>query len=206
MCFSKEELKMQKILHVIPFICLCIFQVSEAELCASSEVSEGTAINFINKMVNEALDIVNSNGASDSEKRKKLSECINKYLDINRTAQAVFSPLGYKDLSIEDKKKVNEYLKKYLIRFYAGEGKLSAMVNAKLSGDPVAEQKGNDFAVTTQFEKNSTPSAKIVWVTDGEKVFYVEVEGINQIITLRSEMQAAVGSGTLMEYINNKTK
>lgn len=195
---------MYKPLHIIFFLCLCIFQVNGTKVCAVSD-DKGKAVNFIKKTVTEALDIVNNNGASDDEKRKKLSECINKYLDIDRTAQAVFSPLGYKDLSEEDKKKVNEYLKKHLIRFYAGEGKLSAMVNAKLSSDPTAEQKGNDFAVTTQFEKNSAPSATIVWVTTGsEKVFYVEVEGINQIITLRSEMQAAVGSGSLMDYINKK--
>ncbi len=196
---------MQKLLHVISFICLCIFPVGGSEVCANTEVGEGTAISFINKMVNEALDIVNNNGASENEKRKKLSECINKYLDIDRITKAVFSQMGYKDLSEEDKQKVKNYLKKYLLRFYAGEGKLSAMMNAKLSGEVVAEKKDDiDFSVTTQFEKNSSPALKIIWVTDGKKVYYVEIEGINQIITLRSEMQTAVGSGTLMEYINKQ--
>jgi len=196
---------MQKLLYVISFICLCIFLVGGTKVYAGAVVSEGAAaISFIDKMANEALDIVNNNTASENTKRKELSEYINRYLDINRAAPAIFSPLGYNDLSEEDKEKVKNFLKKYLIRFYAGEGKLSAMVNAKLSGDPVAEQRGNDFAVTTKFEKNSTPSATIVWVTDGKKVYYVEIEGINQIITLRSEMKSAVGSDTLMEYINKK--
>jgi ABC-type transporter MlaC component len=206
--FSSEKLKMQKILYIIPFICLCIFPTAEA--------SEKEAVDFIGKLVNEALGIVNSANKSDDEKREELSKCVNKYLDIDRTAKAVFARLGYnnkvggkhKVLSEEDKQKVREYLKQYLVRFYAGEGKLSAMMNAKLSGKLVAEKKGNDtdFAVTTQFEKDSSPSIKIVWVTDGKKVFYVEIEGINQIITLRSEMEAAVGSGTLMDYINGQNK
>lgn len=201
---------MRKFLHIIPFICLCIFPV------AGGEVSTETAAEFIEKLVNDALEIVNHKDMSDDEKRKRLSECVNKHLDIERITKAVFSRLGYnnkeggkhKVLSEDDKKKVREYLKEYLIRFYAGEGKLSAMVNAKLSGKVVSEKKGNDkdFSVTTQFEKDSSPSVKIVWVTDGEKVFYVEIEGINQIITLRSEMESAVGSGTLMEYINSKKR
>lgn len=195
---------MQKILYIIPFICLCIFSVDGGEVWANEEISERDAADFINKVVGRALGIVNNDGASDEEKRKQLSECINEYLDVDRITKAVFSPMGYKDLSEEDKQKVKNYLKKYLLRFYAGEGKLSAMIHAKLLKYPVSEQKEKDFAVTTQFEKNSTPSAKIVWVTDGRKVFYVEIEGINQIITLRSEMKNAVGSHALMEYINSQ--
>ena len=76
------------------------------------------------------------------------------------------------------------------------------MMNSKLRGTPVAEPKGSDFAVITQFMKNSAPSIEIIWVTNRQKIYYVEIEGINQLITLRSEMQAAVGSGALMDYIN----
>lgn len=211
-------------LHVISFICLCIFPVVGGlpceiskmgeEPCEISKKGEKEASAFIKKLVDEALAIVNQGNASDDVKRQQLSECINKYLDIERITKAVFSRLGYnnkdggerKALPEEDKQKVREYLKQYLIRFYAGEGKLSAMVNAKISGQLIAEKKGNDkdFSVTTQFEKGSSPSIKIIWVTDGKKVFYVEIEGINQIITLRSEMEAAVGSGTLMDYINKQ--
>lgn len=195
---------MQKLIHIISFLCVCIFQAVWGGACeASSGVNEQAAAAFIGKMVNESLNIVNNSSSSDEKKRKELSKSINKYLDIDRIAKAVFSPKGYKDLSEGDQQKVKEYLKKYLIRFYASEGKLSAMMNSKLSGEPVAEKKDDgDFAVTTQFEKNSSPALKIVWVTDGKKVFYVEIEGINQIITLRSEMDTAIGSGTLMEYIN----
>ena len=56
----------------------------------------------------------------------------------------------------------------------------------------------------SQFEKNSSPAIKIVWITNGQKVFYVEIEGINQIITLRAEMKGKIGSGTLMDYINKQ--
>ncbi len=55
----------------------------------------------------------------------------------------------------------------------------------------------------TNFKKGSS-TVEIVWITNGQKVFYVEIEGINQIITLRSEMGAAVGSDTLMDYINRQ--
>lgn len=198
MFFSKEELKMQKILYTIPFICLCIFPA------VGEDANKETAIIFIKKIVNEALNIVNNKGTSDEKKRKKLSECINRYLDIDRITKAVFSPLGYKNLSEDEKGQVRAYLKKYLIRFYAGEGKLSAMVNAALSGDPVAKPNGNDFTVTTQFKKNESPSVDIAWITDTKKVYYVEIEGINQITTLRSEMKASVGNGTLMSYINSQ--
>ena len=76
------------------------------------------------------------------------------------------------------------------------------MLNASLLNAPITKARGNDFAVTTQFTKNSLPSVKIVWVTDGKKIYYIEVDDINQIITLRSEIQSAVGSDTLMAYIN----
>jgi ABC-type transporter MlaC component len=185
---------------------VCIFSVGGAKIFAEAEIDEKAAADFINGVVNESLEIVNNNGASDENKRKELSECINTHLDIERITKSVFAPLGYKDLSEAEKKQVQNYLKKQLISFYAGEGKLSAMVNAKLSSNPVAEKKGNDFAVTTKFEKNSNPSTTIVWVTNGKKVYYVEIEGINQIITLRSEMQAAVGPRRLMDYINDQTK
>ena len=50
--------------------------------------------------------------------------------------------------------------------------------------------------------KKDTSSVEIIWITNGEKVFYVKIAGFNQIITLRAEMKEAVGSGTLMDYIN----
>ncbi len=190
---------MLKIFHIIPFICLCIFPVAGAEV--SSEVA---AAGFIEKLVNDALGIVNHSGMSEDEKRKGLSECVNKDLDIDRITQAVFAPLGYKDLSDEDKEKVKEFMKKYLVDFYAGEGKLSAMVNAKLSGKLVAAPKEKDFSVKTNFKKDSS-SVEIVWITDGQRVYYVEIAGFNQITTLRSEMKSAVGTGTLMEYINKRS-
>ena len=187
---------MRKFLHIIPFICLCIFPV------AGEEDSSG-AVNFVNKLVNEALEIVNHSDLSDDDKRQRLSECINKYLDIDRIAKAVFSPLGYNNLSPEDKEKVKKFMKKELIRFYAGEGKLSAMVNAELSGKLFAEPEAKDFAVKTNFKKDSS-SVEIIWITDGLKVFYVKIAGFNQITTLRSEMKGKVGSGDLMEYINKQ--
>ena len=192
---------MQKMLHVISFICLCIFPVVGEDTC---ETSINGASGFIGKLVDEALEIVNKGNASDDVKRQQLSECINKYLDIDRITKSVFTPFGYKDLREDEKQKVRDYLKKYLITFYAGEGKLSAMVNAKLSGQLATEKKDNDFAVISQFEKNSSPAIKIVWITNGQKVFYVEIEGINQIITLRAEMKGKIGSGTLMDYINKQ--
>ncbi len=197
---------MQKILYVISFICLCIFPAIGGETCETTKNDKKEATSFIKNLVDEALAIVNQSKASDDVKRQQLSECINKYLDIDRITKSVFVPFGYKDLRDDEKQKVRDYLKKYLLTFYAGEGKLSAMVNAKLSGQLITEKKDNDFAVISQFEKNSSPAIKIVWITNCQKVFYVEIEGINQIITLRAEMKGNIGSGTLMDYINNQTK
>jgi ABC-type transporter MlaC component len=195
---------MQKMLYVISFICLCIFPAIGGDTCETTKNGEKEASAFIKGLVDEALEIVNKGSASDDLKRQQLSECINKYLDIDRITKSVFAPFGYKDLTEDEKQKVRDYLKKYLITFYAGEGKLSAMVNARLSGQLAAEKKDNDFAVISQFEKNSSPAIKIVWITNGQKVFYVEIEGINQIITLRAEMKGKIGSGTLMDYINKQ--
>lgn len=186
---------------------LCIFLLPIAEIYSSTKIitisdNKEEATRFIKNLVNEALEIVNQNNISDDKKRQKLSEYINRFLDIDRAAQAVFAPLGYKDLSPTDQNKVKTYLKKYLLHFYTGGGKLSAMLNASLLNAPITKARGNDFAVTTQFTKNSLPSVKIVWVTDGKKIYYIEVDDINQIITLRSEIQSAVGSDTLMAYIN----
>ncbi len=187
---------MRKILHIIPFICLCIFPV------VGEEGSSG-AVQFVNKLVNEALEIVNHSGMSDDDKRQNLSECINKYLDIDRITKAVFSPLGYNNIPSKYKERVKKFMEKELIRFYAGEGKLAAMVNAKLSGKLAAEARESDFAVKTNFKKDSS-SVEIVWITNGEKVYYVEIAGFNQITTLRSEMKGKVGSEDLMVYINRQ--
>ncbi len=197
-CFCSKKLKMRKFLYIIPFMYLCIFPVVGAELPPETAAAE-----FIEKLVNDALGIVNHKEMSDDQKRKALSECVNKHLDINRITKAVFAPLGYKDLSPEDQQKVKKFMEKYLVGFYAGEGKLSAMVNAKLSGKLVAEQKEKDFSIKTNFKKD-TSSVEIVWITDGQQVYYVEIAGFNQITTLRSEMKSNVGSGTLMEYINKQ--
>ena len=201
---------MQKMLYVISFICLCIFPVVGEDTCETSVNGEKEASAFIKKLVDEALAIVNQGNASDDIKRQQLSECINKYLDVERITKAVFSPLGYKELSDTEKEKVKDYLKKYLLTFYAGEGKLSAMVNAQLSGRLVAEPEGKkeegknqDFSVITNFKKDAS-SVEIVWVTNGQKVYYVKIAGFNQITTLRSEMKSKVGSGTLIDYINSQ--
>lgn len=201
---------MRKFLHIIPFICVCIFPVAGAD--AGAEVSAETASGFIEKLVNEALGIVNHKEMSDNEKRQQLSECVNKHLDIERITKAVFKLLGYEDLSPEDKEKVKEFMKKYLVEFYAGEGKLSAMVNSKLYSKPAAAPKDKDFSVKTNFEKGAS-SVEIVWITNGKTVYYVEIAGFNQIITLRSDMKAQVekkaaemkievGPKALMAYIN----
>ena len=161
------------------------------------------ASTFVKKVVEEAIAIVNDDSMPDAAKRQKLSECINKYLDIPRITQSVFAPLGFKDLSGADKAKVQKYLKEYLVRFYAGEGKLSAMVNARLVDYPVAKIEDKDFAVTSRFTKGlDGKSTEIIWITDSKLIYYVKIEGVNQIITLRSEMSAAVGNGKLMDYIN----
>lgn len=165
------------------------------------------AVTFIEKVVNESLNIVNHNGTKDEEKRQRLSESINQYLDLDRIAYALFAHWQYKDLSKEDMGKVKVYLKKYLLNFYAGEGKLSMMVNARLVGKSTSEAKSKDFAVTTKFSKGGNDNkTTIVWITNGNKIYYVEIEGINQIITLRSEMKSAIGSRPLMEFINEKLK
>lgn len=197
----------KKIFLLFLFIYPCIFFPSVGGLYARNEItsiknSKEQSAKFIKELVNECLNIVNDSNMSDDQKREKLSEYINKFLDVDRIAQAVFSRMGYKALLPGDQDKVKAYLKKYLLHFYAGSGKLSAMMNAKLFADPVAEPKGEDFAVSTQFTKNSAIATKIVWVIKGQKIYYIEVEDINQIITLRSEMQAAIGSETLMDYIN----
>ena len=201
---------MQKMLYVISFICLCIFPAIGGDTCETTKNGEKEATSFIKNLVDEALAIVNQGNASDDVKRQQLSECINKYLDVERITKAVFSPLGYKELSDTEKGKVKDYLKKYLLTFYAGEGKLSAMVNAQLSGRLVAEPEGKkeegknqDFSVITNFKKDAS-SVEIVWVTNGQKVFYVKIAGFNQITTLRSEMKSKVGSGTLIDYINSQ--
>ena len=201
---------MQKILHVISFICLCIFPVVGEDTCETSKNGEKEASSFIKKLVDETLAIVNQGNASDDIKRQQLSECINKYLDVERITEKVFSPLGYAKLTETEKEKVKEYLKKYLLTFYAGEGKLSAMVNAELSGRLVTEPEGKkeegkpqDFSITTNFKKD-TSSVEIVWITNGQKIYYVKIAGFNQITTLRSEMKSKVGSGTLMDYINKQ--
>lgn len=202
---------MQKLFYTILFVYLCIFHVVEVRassidttISATKNDKKSAAVDFIEALVNEALEIVNHSSMPDDEKRKKLSECINKYLDIERITPSVFSRLGYNDLSSEDKEKVKQYLKKYLIRFYASKGKLSAMVGAKLSSKPSAESRGEDFAVTTQFAKDSSPSIKIVWIIKNQKVYYVEIEDFNQIPVLRDEMKVNIGSGTLMDYINKQ--
>ncbi len=185
------------------FIAIFILCSSLCSIQASSEASL-KASNFVKNIVTEALEIVNNNTMQDEGKRKELSKCINKYLDVARITKSVFSPLGYKALTDADKKKVEAYLERYLIRFYAGEGKLSVMVNTKLDGEPVAKAmaKDKDFAVTTKLKKGgASKPTEIVWITDGQKIYYVEIAGINQIITLRAEMSSAVGS-SLMDYIN----
>jgi ABC-type transporter MlaC component len=201
---------MQKMLYVISFICLCIFPARGEDNRETSLNGEKEASAFIKKLVDEALAIVNQNTASDDVKRQQLSEYINRYLDVERITEKVFSPLGYAKLTETEKVKVKEFLKKYLLTFYAGEGKLSAMVNAELLGRLVAEPEGKkeegkpqDFSITTNFKKD-TSSVEIVWITNGQKVYYVKIAGFNQITTLRSEMKSKVGSGTLMDYINKQ--
>ncbi len=160
---------------------------------------------FVEKVVNEALAIVNNDSMQDDEKRQKLSECVGTYLDIPRITKTVFAFLGYKGLEGADISKVEEYLRKYLIRFYAGKSKLEAMVNAKLTGKLKCVKINKDFAVTTKFTKGgSGKTIEIAWITDGKKVYYVEIEGMNQVITLRSEMSEAVGKKPLMDFVNEQ--
>ncbi len=217
------NLKMQKVLYIICFVFVCIStNITELEAGVKRKAddanlkentvdakkqkaqSEEIAVEFIKKIAQEALDIVNQNGTPDDQKRQKLSESINKYLDIERITRAVFSPFKYNELSDENQEKVKKYLAKYLLEFYAGEGKLAAMVDATLAPKLSSESKDNDFAVTTSFQKGDS-SVKIVWVTDCYKVYYVEIEGINQITTLRSEMKGNIGESSLMDYINKQT-
>ena len=202
--FNKN--KRQKI-FVTVFMCMFACLLSASALHSEMEAntvknSKAESVKFIKNLVDTCLEIVNDDSLSHVEKRHQLSEYVNKYLDIERTAHAVFARLGYKDLLPAEQEKVKKYLKQYLLHFYAGEGKLSAMTDAELTRDPVAETRGDDFAVVTQFTKNSSPATKIVWVTKNQKIYYIEIDDINQIITLRSEMQSGVGSGTLMDYIN----
>lgn len=171
-----------------------------SKICCASSINDSKV--FVENVVNEALSVVNSSDSEDN-KRSKLSESINKYLDIKWLSEKVFGSLGYNDLPVSDKSRVEAYLKNYLLKFYAGEGKLSAMVGAKLLpiNDRDIELDEQKNKVKTKFSKNdSAKSFEITWVIKGKNIFYVEIEGISQLITLRSEMKAAAKNG-LMEFI-----
>jgi ABC-type transporter MlaC component len=157
---------------------------------------------FVEKVVGEALNVVNSSNLPDETKRKNLSESVNKYLGVEWLAEKVFIPLGYKELSKKDQKRVQDYLKNYLLKFYAGEGKLSAMMGAKLL--PIKDRDVDSDRVKTKFKKDgNSKSVEIVWVVQNGKVLYVEIESISQLITLRSEMKSAVGERDLMSFIKD---
>lgn len=169
-------------------------------ICYASSINNSRS--FVENVVNEALSVVNS-GDNDDIKRSKLSTSINKYVDIKWLSEKIFGVVGYKDLKDSDKTRVQKYLKNYLLKFYAGEGKLSAMVGSKLSpiNDRDIELGEKQTKVKTKFSKNAgTKPFEITWVIHGENILYVEVEGISQLITLRSEMKSAVKNG-LIEFI-----
>ncbi|MCX7343586.1 MAG: ABC transporter substrate-binding protein [Proteobacteria bacterium] len=160
---------------------------------------------FVTDVVTKALNIINHDSMKDVDKRKALSESITDSFDLNRIAGAVFTTAKYKykHLDSEDQKLVQRYLKQYLLDFYASEGKLNAMVNARLDNVTKVEAKDKDFAVTTKFIKDGK-STEIVWITDGKSIFYVIIAGVNQVITLKSEMAAAIGDEPLVEYARAK--
>lgn len=169
-------------------------------ICCASSINDSKL--FVENVVNEALGVVNS-GDNDDVKRSKLSTSINQYVDIKWLSEKIFGGVGYKDLKDSDKTRVQKYLKNYLLKFYAGEGKLSAMVGSKLSpiNDRDIELGEKQTKVKTKFSKNAgTKPFEITWVINGENILYVEVEGISQLITLRSEMKSAVKNG-LIEFI-----
>ena len=105
----------------------------------TKQLLEKVDIKFIKDVVNQALETINDDSLSSSQKRQKLSEYVNKFLDIDRIAKAVFARWGYKNLSLTDQDKVKTYLKQYLVYFCVGVGKLSPMMNATLLPDPVAK-------------------------------------------------------------------
>lgn len=152
---------------------------------------------FVEKIVRESLAVVNSKDLSPEVKRNKLSESVNKYLDVEWLAEKVFA--DYKNLNEQDSKRVCKYLKSYLLKFYAGEGKLNAMMGAELL--PITERDLDGDKVKAKFKKDADKPVEIVWVVKNEKVLFVEIEGISQLITLKSEMKAAIGDGSLMQFI-----
>lgn len=160
---------------------------------------------FVTDVVKKALDIINHDSMKDVDKRKALSESITGSFDLNRIAGAVFTTAKYKykHLKSEEQQLVQRYLKQYLLEFYASEGKLNAMVNARLDNVTKVEEKDKDFSVTTKFIKDGKPT-EIIWITDGKSIFYVIIAGVNQIITLKSEMSAAIGDMPLVEYAKSK--
>lgn len=169
-------------------------------LCCANSINDSKL--FVENVVHEAMSVVNGDD-SDDVKRSKLSTSINKYVNIKWLSEKVFGGVGYNDLTDSEKARVQKYLKNYLLKFYAGEGKLSAMVGAKIlpinDRDIELDEKQNK--VKTKFSKNAGAKPfEITWVINGENILYVEVEGISQLITLRSEMKAAVKNG-LMEFI-----
>ena len=188
------EFSMQK--FFITFFIVCSFLVP-----VKADGADDACI-FVRRFAEQGLIIVNEKSIGYKAKRKELSEFVGKHLDIERIARVVFTRLGYARLSPEDKIKVQKYIEKYLLDFFAGEGKLSAMFDATLKTEIKVEEDGKDYKVTTTFIKDGKSTA-IVWVTDGKKIFYVIVAKINQIMLLRSEMEELVGNPLQMDKINS---
>lgn len=178
-----------------------------AFMTSSLKAEELDSKAYVKSIVQEALSIVNKD-ADDNAKRKELSESVNNHLDIKWISDKIFGD-EYRNLSDSDKNLVEGYLKNYLLKFYAGEGKLSAMVGAKLSdigGRDVEAMGGGKVKVSTKFSKEgSLQKTVIAWIVKDKKVLYVEVEGINQIITLRSEMKSAKGNQRLIDFVRPKS-
>lgn len=188
------EFNMQKLF--ISLFIMCSFLVP-----AKASAADNARI-FIKEFVEKGLTIVNKKSTKYDEKRKDLSEFVGKHLDIEKIASLVFNPLGYRQLSPEDKIQVQNYIEKYLLDFFAGESKLSAMLDATLKDEIKVEVDGSYYKVTTTFIKDGKSTA-IVWVTDGKKIIYVIIADINQIMVLRSEMKTLVGEPLQMDRVKD---
>ncbi len=191
----------------ITFFIVCSFLVNV------STASQESAVQFIQGFVQKELDIVNDSSTAVESKPKALSKKAIEHLDLDYITKFVFTTpkYKYKSLSVEDQNIVKEYLTGYLLALFASPKKLEAMVGADLKKDEKGnikefkvEKKDKYFSITTRFTRNGKDSLVIAWITDGEKIIGVEMEGIRQDITVRSEILADVGDQPLMRYIKEQ--
>jgi phospholipid transport system substrate-binding protein len=175
------------------FIGLVVGAVAAPSLAARADTAPD-ARQFIDKLVNHALDVLVETKSNEAQREEKFNQLLRENFDFPRIARFVLGRY-WGAASADDRAKFIDVYREFIVRSYAAQFREYSGEKVKVTN---ARVESTDVTVVNSeiVHPGGEPAAKVNWRVhkDGDtyKILDVDVEGISMLLAQREEFASVI--------------